>query len=56
MFGHTGLRSFISHALFLGDLVESVLMKNGINEERGKYGLRKTLDLTHKNSKGQFWD
>ena len=34
IFRHRGLRSFISHALFLGNLLEGVLLKNKINQER----------------------
>ena len=34
IFRHRGLRSFISHALFLGNLLEGVLLKNEINQER----------------------
>lgn len=41
---------------FLRDLAEGVLLKNGINQEKGRYGLGKTLDLTHKSGERQSWD
>ena len=54
IFRRRGLRSFISHALFLGNLLEGVLPKNEINQERRRYVLSKTLNLAQEDSKGQF--